>query len=170
MNAIKFKTAHTKIPRSQINFDQDKKQTESHHAESCDVNCIINRFKKTGVLEHRNTHRGTYGFASSQTFQDAMQIVAQGNSLFSELPSEIRDKFNHDPAQFLEFVQDEKNAPEMVELGLAKNLEDIASKTQQLSTVDVVDALRMVIKDPDGENVSKDVTEPSDKNGSKKAS
>lgn len=142
--ATQFRTAYQTIPRVQVNFENSEKLTESNHMKACDINGIVSRYQKSGVLEHRNEHRGTYGFASSQTFQDAMLIVAQGNQLFQELPAHIRDKFKHDPALFLDFVQDESNAPELVKLGLASNLDDIASKTPQITREEILTALQGV--------------------------
>ena len=77
------------------------------------------RFVKTGVMDHVREHGPEYGFASSDTFNDSMQIVAKANSMFEDLPSQIRTKFENDPAKFLDFVQDEKNQEEMQEMGLA---------------------------------------------------
>ena len=39
--------------------------------------------------------------------------------MFEELPSQIRKKFNNDPAQFLDFVQNENNKDALYEMGLA---------------------------------------------------
>ena len=48
-----------------------------------------------------------------------METVAKGKTMFEELPSSIRTKFENDPAKFLDFVQDKENLTEMQELGLA---------------------------------------------------
>ena len=42
--------------------------------------------------------------------------------MFEELPATIRKKFENDPAKFLDFVNDERNADEMVELGLREGI------------------------------------------------
>lgn len=108
--------------------------TEQSHKPMCDINNIVNRFNKTGVIEHRNEHRGQYGFATSSTYQDAMYIVARAQSMFNELPSHIRKKFKNDPSNFMDFVQDPKNSEEMVKLGLATKREDLPGNTQQFET------------------------------------
>ena len=59
-----------------------------------------------------------YGEITQDCLYDAMNIVAQANTMFEELPATVRDKFKNDPGLFLDFVQDPKNGPEMVELGL----------------------------------------------------
>jgi len=85
----------------------------------CDINRIMGKYLKSGTVDHFTRHGGTYGFASSATFHDAMNVVVKAEKMFSDLPSDIRKKFANDPAAFLEFVQDEKNLPEMRKLGLA---------------------------------------------------
>ena len=45
------------------------------------------------------------------------QIIA-AQEAFNSLPSDIRKKFDNDPAEFLEFVSDEKNNDEMIQMGL----------------------------------------------------
>ena len=64
-----------------------------------------------------------------------MQIVASANSLFAGLPSTIREKFENDPAKFLEFAQDEENLDEMRKMGLAEqSLPPNAPSADTLST------------------------------------
>lgn len=109
-------------------------RTEQHHKKSCCVNQIMERFLKTKTIEHRNVHRGQYGFCTGETYADAMMIVAHANSLFEELPAQVRNKFNHEPGKFLDFVQNPENAQEMVDLGLATKIEDIPSLTEQIVT------------------------------------
>jgi len=93
--------------------------TKQSFTKECDINNIVNKYQRTGALDHVNKHEASYGYASSDDFTASMEIVARGKTMFAELPSKIRTKFENDPAKFLEFVQDEKNKEEMQELGLA---------------------------------------------------
>lgn len=86
--------------------------------DECDINNILAKYQKTGAIEHANKHSSSYGYADSTDFTEAMQTIAIGNSMFEELPSSLRTKFNNDPAEFLEFTGDVTNHDEMVELGL----------------------------------------------------
>lgn len=103
--------------RVQITFP-DQGRTRLDQQDECDINQIIAKFQKTGAFDHANNHEDNYGFASDLTFQDAMQTVATANSMFADLPSSLRNKFHHDPAEFLSFVQNDDNTAEMAELGL----------------------------------------------------
>ena len=92
----------------------------------CDINRIMAKWQKTGVLEHRNTHEGNYGDFTDvpQNYHEAMEQILAAEEMFSSLPSTVRKKFGNDPGNFLEFVSDKENAAEMVELGLAEVRQD----------------------------------------------
>lgn len=95
--------------------------TKQSFKEDCDINLIMARFVKTGIIDHVREHGPEYGFASSDDFRDSMELISKANSMFEELPSPIRNKFENDPARFLDFVQNPENIKEMQELGLAYN-------------------------------------------------
>ncbi len=103
--------------------DLGKSLTKQSFTAECDINNIMRKYQKTGAIDHVNKHEASYGFATSDTFQESLDIVARGQSMFNELPSSIRTKFENDPAQFLEFVQNPENTKEMQELGLAHKLQ-----------------------------------------------
>ncbi len=135
-----------KKPRPKICCDIEESQTEQSHKDTCDINNIVYRFQKGAVLEHRNEHRGEYGYATAQTYNEALNVVTKGMSMFEDLPSHIREKFKNDPGQFLEFVQNDKNAKEMVKLGLATSVTDLASKTPQIDPTTLRTALADALK------------------------
>ena len=100
------------------------------HKDECDVNFIVRKAAKTGFLPQG---RGTplYGdFSSVPDYQEALSIVHAAEEQFSALPAVARERFGNDPAKFLEFVSDGKNAEEMAKLGLMKPeaVERVASK------------------------------------------
>jgi len=105
-----------------------KSLTKQSFTKECDINNIMKKYQKTGAIDHVNKHEASYGYATSDDFTASMNIVAKGQTMFEELPSTIREKFEHDPAKFLDFVQDEKNIKEMQELGLATNDKTITSE------------------------------------------
>lgn len=92
--------------------------TKKSFQDECDINKIMARFQKTGALDHYARHAPQYGDTTGVDYLDALNVVANANTMFEELPSSVRERFENDPAQFLDFVQDSKNSDEMVELGL----------------------------------------------------
>jgi hypothetical protein len=93
--------------------------TEQQHANDVDINQIMAKASRGQSSEYIREHAGHYGDATSLDFYQAQTIVANAKSLFEDLPSSIRNRFENKPGLFLDFVQDPKNAEELVELKLA---------------------------------------------------
>jgi phage internal scaffolding protein len=94
--------------------------TEQAHKNETDMNYILRDYVKTGLIKHAKDHEGKYDDISVQDFQEAMFIVSEANSMFEELPGEIRKNFNNDPSQFLGFVQNPDNMDAMAKMGILK--------------------------------------------------
>lgn len=95
--------------------------TQQSFKDECDVNVIMNRYLKTGVLpDNLNQREAQYLDCEVQDFQYAMQLVAGAQSLFNNLPSSIRNRFDNDPARLLAFVNDENNMAEARKMGLLR--------------------------------------------------
>lgn len=96
--------------------------TEQHHKEDCDVNNIINRYTKTGVIKNVKG-MGEYAIAPAIELREALDLINQAQNQFDQLPSNIRREFENDPLQFLEFVENPDNLEHARELGLAERPE-----------------------------------------------
>lgn len=119
---MKFRTAYdSDLPRIQFATTGDS-LTRQASKQECDINRIMAKFEKTGVLEHRNTFEGQYGdfIDTPQDYHEAIQQVMDAQEMFMSLPSKLRRRFGNDPAEYLDFVSDPKNLDQMVEMGLAK--------------------------------------------------
>lgn len=117
---MEFKTAYTGHRPSRI-LCLEPTLTKQSFKDECDINNILKKYKKTGLIEHVNKYKGEYGdYIDAPTYQDAQNRIIEAQDMFMSLPAEIRDKFMNDAAYFLEFVHDPKNETAMVELGLAK--------------------------------------------------
>ena len=92
-------------------------RTKQEFAAECDINNIMSRYLKTGIIEHVRDSAPQFLDASPVEFQEAMQIVAQAETLFEELPSSIRGRFENDASKLLEFVHDPANMAESVAMG-----------------------------------------------------
>ena len=87
----------------------------------CDINNIMRKFEKSGIVDHLSKYDGRYGqFIGAPEYHEAMNQVAEAAEMFMEIPAKIRKRFNNDPAEFLEFVQNEDNRDELVSMGLAR--------------------------------------------------
>jgi len=95
-------------------------RTKQSFRDECDINIIMSRYLKTGIIDFVSKHSPQYLDLDGQDFTEAMLIVAEAKSLFQDLPSAIRTEFENDPAKFLDFVHDPENLPRMEEMGLLK--------------------------------------------------
>ena len=116
---VKSRGPYDKPKRVSISYLEAETKTKQSFRDECDINSIMARHQRTGAITHLQNHQGQYGFASGIDFHESMNIVTKAQSMFNELPSSIRTKFENSPAKFLDFVQEPKNADELVSLGLA---------------------------------------------------
>jgi len=116
---IPFHTAYSDKPRIQL-FCGEGRTHQSFKDES-NINLIMAKYAKTGLLDHLNTHQGDYGnFIGYEDYHTSMNQIREAEAAFSTIPSKIRERFGNDPGQFLTFVQNPDNVDEMVEMGLAR--------------------------------------------------
>jgi phage internal scaffolding protein len=95
-------------------------------ANELEISFIMDRYKKTGVLPELIKQDPTYGdFTNAPSFIEAHNIVNKAYEQFEALDAHIRTRFENDPAQFLEFVNDKGNLDEMRKMGLAKPAQTI---------------------------------------------
>lgn len=86
----------------------------------CDINNIMKRYERTGIVDHLNKYGGRFGdFTGAVDFQTAQNIVIDAQKMFMDIPAAIRAKFDNDPGKFLVFATDPKNIDELREMGLA---------------------------------------------------
>lgn len=100
-----------------------KSRTKQQFAHEADVNNIMARYRRTGLLVDpaavNQSRVARYGdFSGGVDFQAAQNKIALVRNAFGELPSDIRRLFDNDPAQLLDYISDPANADEAAELGL----------------------------------------------------
>ncbi|AXH74085.1 MAG: internal scaffolding protein [Microviridae sp.] len=103
-----------------MHFAPDSPYTKQEFKDECDINVIMAQYQSTGQIPILNEVAPQYLDCSDFDFRASMEYIAEAKSLFMEMPSRIRNRFDNDPASFLEFCSQEKNRPEMVEMGLLK--------------------------------------------------
>jgi len=118
-----------------IDFSGDPGRTDQSQASDADVNIIMKRYLQTGVLPSVSGTPLYDDFSDTVDYHEAMNIVIRAQQQFDGLDAFVRARFQNDPAQFLEFVSDPKNAQEMISLG-------IASERPQSDTDRIVEAVR----------------------------
>lgn len=91
---------------------------EQSHKESCDINYLMSKAQNTGIMRQKRSVAFYGDFVSAADFQTAQNKVIEAEKAFMELPSMLRKRFDNDPAQLIEFLQDGENFKEAIELGI----------------------------------------------------
>lgn len=115
-----IKSTYSPKLKVSITFPEDSLHTKQEFADECDINVLLARYQNTGEIPNINERAPQYLDATGHDFQTHMDFIAGAKSLFQEMPSAIRNRFDNDPAKFLDFTSQEKNRPEMAEMGLLK--------------------------------------------------
>lgn len=98
-----------------------KKIVQQHLKDRTDINKIMAKYQKTGLIEwtRKDPGNANYGdFSEVTDYQTALQQVMEAQEAFMTLPASTRKRFGNDPGQFLEFMSDDKNKEEAIKLGL----------------------------------------------------
>lgn len=84
-----------------------------------DVNELMRRFKKTGVLPVNGVAPKFLDCCDVPQFQEAMQVMLDATEAFRKLPAIVRKEFDNDAEKFVVFAQDKENIGKLREWGLA---------------------------------------------------
>lgn len=116
---MKFKTRYNVIGETEgISFTKPT-MTQQHFKEECDVNNILKRYVITGVCDHINERQPIFADVSNVgDFMQAQNMILQANEDFMSLPSNVRKRFNNDPALLIDFLNDPASREEAISLGL----------------------------------------------------
>lgn len=128
-NDIPFRTAYGEKLKCDLDTGTDSMTQQSFAAE-CDINNIMAKWEKTGVLTHVRSSEPFYGdFLETFDYHSAVNAVHQANDFFMSLPATLRARFGNDAGAFLDFMKDPANQEELASMGLAQ-----ATETSNVST------------------------------------
>ena len=138
---------NTVFLRTPYNYDRDAATNESglaceepslaqqHHKDECDINNILRQFNITGLLPESPLSPRYGDFTGIGDYHTALNRVIAAQDEFDALPAQIRARFDNDPAQLIEFLENSDNRPEAEELGLVERataeVVEVAQKTPE---------------------------------------
>jgi len=97
----------------------DPMLTQQSAKDECDINVLMKRYQKTGLFPQYPGATPKYvSNIDAPDFLEAQNLLLQAKSEFAALNSEIRKRFDNDPAKFFAWVNDPANADELVKMGL----------------------------------------------------
>lgn len=109
--------------------------TKQEFKDDCNPTLILEKFQRTGLIDHVNQYQPVFGEQSSLTYYEAISITRNAQNQFNDLPSSTRHFFNQDIGEYLDFISDPDNV-EKLERGISphdisteKNEEETPSET-----------------------------------------
>lgn len=108
----------------------DKSVTQQSLAAECDINTIVKKFEQSGLLTHTNSRPARYlDTTDVPDYQTALNFVETAESAFMALPAFVRERFQNDPGNMVDFVMDASNREEAIKLGLLepKNAAEVSN-------------------------------------------
>lgn len=93
--------------------------------DEADINVIVERFTKTGMLPVRQLPPMGDEFHEIFDFRSAMDTVRAAEVAFMTMDAKTRLRFNNDPHLFVDFCSDPANLDEMVKMGFATRRENV---------------------------------------------
>ena len=105
-----YNEGHTR----QVRTIEGPSMTRQSETKACDVNEIVKRFDRTGVITHLQSAQGVYADVSDiGSYSEAIQTVQDAQKAFYALPSGLRAHFDNDPAAYVDWAtsatEDERN-------------------------------------------------------------
>lgn len=98
---------------------EDASLTQQQFKEESDINTIVDRFMKSGVMPNPVNMPQYIDYEGVFDFQTAMNTVRLADENFMRLDAKVRARFNNSPQEFLEFFANSDNTEEAIRLGLA---------------------------------------------------
>lgn len=105
-----------------IDCSKDVPRTQQNEKADADINTILERVKRGAIAPVGRNVPPMYGDFTEvpRDLREALVMVKRADELFMSLDAFVRRRFNNDPVEMLDFLNDSKNHDEAVKLGLVK--------------------------------------------------
>jgi len=102
--------------------------------DECDINNILRRYERTGMLSHLAEGVPTYMDVSEVgDYRSAMEHLRSTEKFFMGLPARVREQFGNDPVEFIDQVS--SLAPKELDELLAEKAEELVKPVEPAGTV-----------------------------------
>lgn len=118
----------TKIKRVRVQkFCTGKKLTVDSEKDSTDINRLVKSFTPPDPRQLQ-----FFDTTELPDFREMQDTIVRVHDQFAALPSRLRERFNNDPTDLVEWLADPENQDEAVELGLRSKPETQIVENQQV--------------------------------------
>lgn len=121
---VKIKSIYNREEKQpEINFGPSL--TQQQFTQETLIQTIMKKHAATGILGtgQPGTQKAQWGDYSDMDFREMSTKIAKSTETFDALPSHLRDKFNNNVGELLDFMENEENKEEAIELGIIPPIE-----------------------------------------------
>lgn len=94
-------------------------RTKQSFRDQCDINVIVEKHRRTGLITHVNNRTPLYGdFSKATDLQSAIERVHAAEDSFDALPSGVRAAAENSPVRFLEMLDNPAEVELLEKAGL----------------------------------------------------
>jgi phage internal scaffolding protein len=97
---------------------KDPSLAQQHMKDECDINVLVERFGVTGSMPVKAIEPSYGDFSGVSDYHTAMNQIKAADEAFMALPAKLRAKFDHDPNALLNYLNNEENREEAIQIGL----------------------------------------------------
>ncbi len=83
--------------------------TRQSEMKNCDINVIMSKYEKTGVLPQVGVEGFYADLSAVGDFREAVERVQRGDEVFMSLPAAVRKEFDNDAVAFVDTCSDSEN-------------------------------------------------------------
>ena len=117
-------------PPSPVTVVVGKSLTRQDCKDECDINYILQRVG-LGTMSLPPVQPFEVDLTNvPNNYQDMVAAIDDARAQFGRLPSAIRDRFGHDPARLLAFIENAENREEAIKLGLVAKPVEVPAETK----------------------------------------
>lgn len=100
--------------------NEEPSLTQQSFAVDADINVLVQRFGLTNIPVVPFDPSAYGDFSEAPDLREALEIMRDAKEGFAALPARVRRRFDNDPAELWEFLQDDRNREEAEQLGLVE--------------------------------------------------
>ena len=119
---MKFLSAYSDFDANSLlngYYSEEPSRTKQSFKEEVDINTLVKRFGITGQMPVPSRLPTYDDFTGIDDYQSALNALLDASAAFYDLSANVRRKFDNDPQQFLEYVNNPDNRESLYDLGLA---------------------------------------------------
>ncbi len=104
-----------------VSKEPGKSKTQQHFTEESNINTIMKKYARTGILGTGNgTRKPQFGDYTGVDYREMQTKVAEQAEVFDAMPSKIRNRFGNNVGNLLDFISKKENKEEAIKLGLVE--------------------------------------------------